>query len=310
MYEIDKLVEFKPILNMIYVSAIIVNKKGNIEFINNLCENLFEYTCDEVKNKNIEIFIPDKFKEQHKKYVYDIEYENVRKHIIGKDRIVKAKTKSGKIINIDIRFNPLSFSGETMNLLLCYEHTDNEKLLKTEQMLKESYKINKIGSWEYDTISKKLFLSNEIHELINIPNNINYEDSFNFIYVDDREKVNIKISNCIQSGEAYNIICRLSELTKNNKTRYIYIKGEAIKDENKVIKILGTMQDITENINLQKELQAKTDFLAEISHEIRNPITGIMGMCSLLEENTSLDEENMEYINIIKESIKNLINSK
>ena len=53
-------------------------------------------------------------------------------------------------------------------------------------------------------------------------------------------------------------------------------------------------------------LQEKTYFIANISHELRTPMNGILGMTYLLRD-TNLDEVQREYINTISHSADNLL---
>ncbi len=52
--------------------------------------------------------------------------------------------------------------------------------------------------------------------------------------------------------------------------------------------------------------KAKTQFLATISHEMRTPMTGILGMTQLLED-TRLDEEQKDFVAMIHESADNMM---
>jgi len=95
-----------------------------------------------------------------------------------------------------------------------------------------------------------------------------------------------------------------------------------LKDsQGRVIGILGTAQDITERLRAQdlriaKEAaesanQAKSRFLAHISHEIRNPMVAILGYSQLLERDTPLNPRQGEYLGIINrtgERLMELIN--
>ncbi|MEP6961378.1 MAG: ABC transporter permease, partial [Acidobacteriota bacterium] len=52
--------------------------------------------------------------------------------------------------------------------------------------------------------------------------------------------------------------------------------------------------------------RAKSEFLANISHELRTPMNGILGMAQILTD-TALNEEQSEYLGIVRESAESLL---
>ena len=88
-------------------------------------------------------------------------------------------------------------------------------------------------------------------------------------------------------------------------------------DSGQVQFIAGVSEDITEQKQIQFELvkakeiaeaanRAKSEFVANVSHEIRNPMTGIIGMVDLLEK-TRMDEKQARYYEMIKFSAESLL---
>jgi signal transduction histidine kinase len=62
-----------------------------------------------------------------------------------------------------------------------------------------------------------------------------------------------------------------------------------------------------EKLAMVESNHAKNEFIANMSHEIRTPLTGVIGMASLLRA-TKLDEEQKEYVDMIRGSGKCLLN--
>jgi PAS domain S-box-containing protein len=94
----------------------------------------------------------------------------------------------------------------------------------------------------------------------------------------------------------------------------VYINIDAICSKNKEFCLL-TIVDITKRKEAEKSMlqlkvaneaiEFKQNFLANISHEMRTPLTGILGMIDILEH-TELTKTQKDYLNTLKHSSENL----
>ena len=88
-------------------------------------------------------------------------------------------------------------------------------------------------------------------------------------------------------------------------------------DSGMVLNVVGSIDEISDVIKLQKELEkalgmaheanrAKSEFLAKMSHEIRTPMNAIIGMTELALRSTDLDAAR-EHIVTVKQASANLL---
>lgn len=100
---------------------------------------------------------------------------------------------------------------------------------------------------------------------------------------------------------------------KDGDWRYIWDRGQIVErdDEGNAIRFTGTHTDITEQKlaeeKLLKEMHSKESFFALMSHEIRTPLNSIIGFNELLLENSSINEEAKERLQIMLSSSENLL---
>lgn len=96
----------------------------------------------------------------------------------------------------------------------------------------------------------------------------------------------------------------------SNKVPLRDLKGQ-------VIGVLGIATDITEQKNAEKALfqakmaaeeasMAKTEFIANMSHDVRTPVIGIIGMSQMLQESCG-DLKEKEYARLLSESGEELL---
>ena len=119
---------------------------------------------------------------------------------------------------------------------------------RSEERLKEAERIAKIGHWELDLVTNRLYWSDEIYRIFNLnPHEFGatYEAFIDSVHPDDRKAVDKAFTDSIKNKTGYDIVHRL--LLKNGTIKYVHEKCRTIYDANgKPIRSLGTVQDFTE----------------------------------------------------------------
>jgi PAS domain S-box-containing protein len=170
-----------------------------------------------------------------------------------------------------------------------------ERILYHQELLSEMGQVAKIGGWEFDCITGKGTWTEEvarIHELDPLVEP-NLEVGVSFYQGESKELISRAIDDAVRFGIPYNI--ELELITAKGNRKWVQTIGRPIIENEKVVKIRGAFQDITERKKITRELIAakekaeesdrlKSHFLANMSHEVRTPMNSIMGFSSLLAD--------------------------
>ncbi|MBD0336711.1 MAG: response regulator [Cyanobacteria bacterium Co-bin13] len=195
-----------------------------------------------------------------------------------------------------------------------------ETISAREASLAEAQKTTHLGSWEYDLAEQRLTCSDELFRLYGLePIEASLEQlkSYERVHPDDREWVKATIEQALTQAQAYEIDHRI--LTVDNQTRYVQSKGyPLLTGSGEVKSLFGTVLDITERkaadaerkrllereqaARQEAELanQAKDQFLAILSHELRNPLNPILGWTRLLRANRLDPEKTAQALETIE----------
>lgn len=131
-----------------------------------------------------------------------------------------------------------------------------EQLTKSQELFKQAQSLGHIGSWNWNRQENKLIGSDEAYLLFNLEpgKEITIEEIGKYIHPDDRFPVEQAIRHSIQRQDPYDVYFRI--VLPNGVQKTLHAKGNAEGDtEGNLLKIYGTLQDVTERQTLINRLQ-------------------------------------------------------
>jgi signal transduction histidine kinase/DNA-binding response OmpR family regulator len=105
---------------------------------------------------------------------------------------------------------------------------------------------------------------------------------------------------------------------RDGEVRWLEARGRVFRDSNgKALRLLGTLRDGTPRRRELETLRAasaaaesanaaKSRFLANVGHELRTPVAGILGLAELLQE-TPVNDEQRDYLRTLSRSADGLL---
>ena len=196
------------------------------------------------------------------------------------------------------------------------------ELVLSQEKLSEAQNIAGLGSCDIFLKEQKLMYNEQFFKILDITDE-NIIASFSdkkllqVIHPDDRTRY-INTQRKVMDGRKPGFSIDYRIIDQKGNIRYIHSVGQIkYNHEGEASRMMVTLLDVTSQKNneklrqdvevAKKTAEMKQSFFARLSHEIRNPVSGITGLLHLLGT-TKLDETQKDYIKALKTSSDTLLN--
>ncbi len=165
--------------------------------------------------------------------------------------------------------------------------------------------------WDWDMVTGEMIWNQGIKGIFGYQQTV-YSESWwqSKVHPDDLERVKANLRQLIEKKET-----RLSVEYRFKRAdgSYRCILDRAFimfNDEGMPIRMIGSMQDVTERIHQLKAIEEQNAKLKEISwiqsHNIRGPLSSILGLVTLIKGMDPADPEAMIYVGHLETAAKQL----
>ncbi|KKN19153.1 hypothetical protein LCGC14_0948590 [marine sediment metagenome] len=248
------------------------NIEGKIMDCNQTYLDMLGYTLAEIKEFSYQQLTPEKwhemetdiFNNQFLPRGYSGEFE---KEYIRKDKKIVPISINVWLIKDD-QGNNKGMWGIVRDI--SERKQADETLKASELMLRKSQEIGKIGSFEMTLATNDIVWSDQLYKLFGLKKEgriIDYEKVLALIHPDDRERAIKASSDAAKERKPYTIEHRV--VHPDGRILDLLITGDVIRNEkNEIVKIGGTVQDITERKKKEDELRLHSEIMNNISEGV------------------------------------------
>ncbi len=193
-------------------------------------------------------------------------------------------------------------------------------LSESEERLSVALNAGNMAWWEMELPSGRVMFNTKKTELLgrDAKDFTHYKDFMNIVHPDDYKVTMDAMRNHLEKKvDTYNCEYRI----QNIKGEYLWFHdiGKVVYKSNEKTIIAGVIIEITQKKHAEEKLREaikkaekanmyKNQFLANISHEMRSPMNGLVGFASLLKEDNIDYETKKTYIEIIRTTSNQLLN--
>jgi PAS domain S-box-containing protein len=180
----------------------------------------------------------------------------------------------------------------------------------SEEQLRLALEAGRMGTWEWTIASGDVRWSAGLEAIHGMPPG-SFPGTFGAvqkeIHTDDRDRVLQAISNAVELGHEYQVEYRI--VRPDGAVRWVKGIGQISRDSGgRPNRMVGVCSDITERKQAEDALKEadrrKDEFLAVLSHELRDPLSAVIGWAEMLRSGGVTGERTTYGLEVIERNAR------
>jgi len=235
-----------------------LNENGAIMYVSPFWEENHGHSLKEAHGTQLTDFVPEDEYKEVQAFLATIVSGKVPTPLMH-----RIKNADASLAWVETRGRRIAQTGEIV--LVCRDLTESfqfrDRLLEKEEMLEAAGELAKIGGWTYNVESGQITWTTRTYHIKEVPLDyeITFERAMSFYPEPDRTRLIEAVQLALQTGKAYDL--ELNFVSAKGTKRIVRAIGQAALRKGKVVRLSGTILDVTEQKRTQDALEKQRDLL-------------------------------------------------
>ncbi len=289
-----------------------INLQGKVLTWNSSAERIYQWPAVEVIGGDLPI-IPEERRD---------DFAAMMQEVLEGDgfsgREVVRKRKDGSLVRVSLSIAPVRDSrGRVIGVMGAAEDITERKkaeeaLRHSEELLRDMGRVARIGGWEFDPATGRGSWTEEtarIHDL-DPAGEASLEIGLGVYHEKSRARIVQALEEAASSARPFDL--ELELITARGSRKWVRTIGKPVLQDNRVVMVRGSMQDITDRVRLEAQLlqaqkmESVGRLAGGVAHDYNNMLSVIIGYAEMaldkVPAGTPLHEDLREILNAGKRS--------